>query len=137
MLLYFAFVQILVVATDKATQPKSATATVYINIVRNQHAPLFTAPEYSSEVPDFWATGRELFASTAIDDDRTVELSRNTPNAEFDYLIDPDYPYAQTYFGITKDGVLYVRSSLDTTDGRSQFEVNIHFTFLSFCFTRQ
>lgn len=115
--------QIIVVATDQASNPKSASATVYIDIVRNQNAPLFTQPEYSASISDYWAVGRELFVATAIDDDRKVALSRDTPNAEFDYIIDPDYPYAGQYFGITKDGVMYVKNNLQTVDGRSEFEV--------------
>lgn len=113
-----------------AAIPKTATALVVIDIVRNRHAPVFTQPEYTAAVSDYWATGRELFAATAIDDDRQVTLSRNTPNAEFDYIVDPDYAYAAQYFGITKDGVVYVRGNLNTADGRSQFEVK-YIIFLS------
>ena len=40
----------------------------------------------------------------------------------FDYLIDPEYPYEANYFGITKDGIVYVRSNLQTADGRDTFE---------------
>ena len=115
--------QIRVVARDQASIPKSATATIYINIVRNAYAPIFDQPEYTASISDYWATGRELFAASAVDDDRQVTLSRNTPNAEFDYLIDPDYPYSAQYFGITKDGTLYVRQNLATADGRNEFEV--------------
>lgn len=117
------FLQIIVVARDQASIPKSASATVIINIVRNAHAPIFDSPEYTASVSDFYAVGRELFSASAVDSDRTVALSRNTPNAEFDYLIDPDYPYSAQYFGITKDGTLYVRQNLDTADGREEFQV--------------
>lgn len=115
--------QIVVVATDQASLPKSATATVVINIVRNQFAPVFDTPEYTAAISDYWAVGRDLFSASAVDDDRTVTLSRNTPNAEFDYLIDPDYPYAAQFFGITKDGTLYVRQNLASSDGREEFQV--------------
>ena len=64
-------------ASDKAALPKTATATVIINIVRNQNAPIFTQQLYTAAVSDYWATGRELFVATAVDDDRQVDLSRN------------------------------------------------------------
>ena len=57
------------------------------------------------------------------------DLFLQTPNAEFDYLIDPEYPYAANYFDITKDGVVYVRSNLQTADGRETFEVSKLSTF--------
>lgn len=103
--------------------PKSATATVYINIVRNQFRPDFTKEEYTAKITDVWAVGRDLFTATAVDNDRQVPLSQNTPNAEFDYIIDPDYVYDVIFFDINKDGVLYVKGDLQDSDGRNQFQV--------------
>ena len=64
-------------ASDQASVPKTATATVNIEIIRNQFAPVFNLQEYSAAVNDYYSTGRELFAATATDDDRLVALSRN------------------------------------------------------------
>ena len=72
--------QLIVQASDKAAVPKVATATVVINIIRNQYAPIFNQELYTAAVVDFWATGRELFVATAVDADRTVDLSRNVSN---------------------------------------------------------
>ncbi|WAQ95445.1 FAT4-like protein [Mya arenaria] len=122
----FAQFVLRVVATDQASQPKSATATVYITIIRNQHAPIFTNQEgYTASISDYWAIGRDLFQATAIDDDRDVVLSRNTPNAEFDYLIDPDELYAAQFFGINKDGILYVKANIQEADKREEFKFYI------------
>ena len=52
-------------------------------------------------------------------------FSFQTPNAEFDYLIDPEDVYEANYFGITKDGIVYVRSNLQTADGREQFDFHL------------
>ena len=115
-------ITITVEARDSALNSKTATATVEVNIIRNLNEPLFTNSIYRSEVYDASAVGTSLFVVTAIDRDRDVPLNRDTPNAEFDYLVDPDYPVADNYFGITKDGIVYVRKSLTSADGRSQFK---------------
>ncbi|XP_052814444.1 uncharacterized protein LOC128241517 [Mya arenaria] len=75
--------------------------------------------------PDYWAFGRDLFQATAIDDDPDVVLSRNTHNAEFDYLIDPDELYAAQFFGINKDGILYVKANIQEADKREDFKFYI------------
>ncbi|KAL5018734.1 hypothetical protein ScPMuIL_004456 [Solemya velum] len=92
-------------ATDLAYSPKTATAEVAIS--------------------DQYAIGRSLFVVTAIDNDRDVPVSTDTPNAEFDYMVDPDYPNAARFFDVTKDGLVYVRDSLTEADGRSVFEFYI------------
>jgi len=106
-----------------ASQPKSASATVYVTVVRNQFKPDFTEAEYTASVSDYYSVGRDLFQATAIDKDRDVPLSRNTPNAEFDYLIDPNNAYIHRFFGINQDGVLYVKGRLAEADGRNEFSV--------------
>ncbi|KAJ8318063.1 hypothetical protein KUTeg_003154 [Tegillarca granosa] len=116
---------LIVRARDSAQSPKSATATVYINIVRNINEPIFTSPEYATTVFDAYAVGTSLFVVTAVDADRNVPLNRDTPNAEFDYIVDPDYPYAATFFDVTKDGTVYVRKSLTNADQRSTFQFYI------------
>ncbi|WAR10388.1 CELR3-like protein [Mya arenaria] len=74
------------------------------------------------DTPDYWAFGRDLFQATAIDDDPDVVLSRNTHNAEFDYLIDPDELYAAQFFGINKDGILFVKANIQEADKREEFK---------------
>ncbi|XP_052814443.1 uncharacterized protein LOC128241516 isoform X2 [Mya arenaria] len=77
------------------------------------------------DTPDYWAFGRDLFQATAIDDDPDVVLSRNTHNAEFDYLIEPDELYAAQFFGINKDGILYVKANIQEADKREEFKFYI------------
>ncbi|XP_041364043.1 protocadherin Fat 4-like [Gigantopelta aegis] len=101
-------------ASDSAVPPKTSTKTLTISIVRNQNAPLFTSPTYSSNIEDTSAIGRSLFVVTAIDADEDVEWNKKTPNAYIDYMIDPAYPSAVRYFGVTKEGLVYVRNSLLT-----------------------
>ena len=120
----FVLLQLIIAATDAASIPKTATATVYISIVRNQYTPVFVQNLYTASISDIWAVGRDLFTVTAIDDDRKVALSKDTPNAELDYYIDlREYAYEAQFFGINNDGVLYVRGDLQKADGRSQFKV--------------
>jgi len=67
----------IVQASDSAQNPKSATATVEVNIVRNLNTPLFVQGEYKAAVFDAAAVGTSLFAVTAIDADRTVPLNKD------------------------------------------------------------
>ncbi|XP_052812536.1 uncharacterized protein LOC128240080 isoform X2 [Mya arenaria] len=115
--------QLHVVATDlrpcsqsqlqrQCTSPSSATSML-------QSLPT------KRDTPDYWAFGRDLFQATAIDDDPDVVLSRNTHNAEFDYLIDPDELYAAQFFGINKDGILFVKANIQEADKREEFKFYI------------
>ncbi|XP_035826838.1 protocadherin Fat 4-like [Aplysia californica] len=99
-------------AADNARPPKVALATMTIDIVRNIHRPEFTEFTYGAAVENTWAVGRVLLTLTARDDDIDVPLNRETPNAEFEYVVDPDFEQAEKYFGVTQNGVLFVKSSL-------------------------
>ncbi|KAK3089813.1 hypothetical protein FSP39_006721 [Pinctada imbricata] len=117
--------ELIVQAEDSAVNAKSATSTVSIFIVRNLNAPTFAQQLYSANVFDASAVGTSLFTVTAVDNDRIVPLNTDTPNAEFDYIIDPDYPYEGGFFDVTKDGVVYVRKSLINADRRTLFKFYI------------
>ncbi|XP_076458561.1 protocadherin Fat 4-like [Babylonia areolata] len=108
-------------ASDSAIPPKSARATLTVNIVRNIHRPTFTELRYGATIEDSWAVGRTLFTVTAVDKDDSEPFNRETNNAYFDYIIDENYPLAETYFGVTLDGVVYVRNNLLLDDTTSYF----------------
>nr|KAG5713430.1 hypothetical protein BaRGS_024978 [Batillaria attramentaria] len=107
---------------DSAIPPKTAQTKVQVNIVRNIHRPTFTEIRYGAAIADTWAVGRTLFTVTAVDDDDSTPFNIDTPNAYFDYMIDEHYnPLADTYFGVTIDGVVYVRNNLLLDNSNSYF----------------
>lgn len=108
-------------AADSAIPPKSARATLTVNIIRNIHRPTFTEIRYGASIQDTWAVGRTLFTVTAVDQDDSEPYNANTNNAFFDYMIDENYPLADTYFGVTLDGVVYVRNNLLLDNSDSYF----------------
>ena len=108
-------------ASDSAVPPKSSRATLTVNIVRNIHRPTFTELRYGTSIDDTWAVGRTLFTVTAVDADDSEQYNANTDNAFFDYIIDENYPLAEQYFGVTVDGVVYVRNNLLLDDSSSYF----------------
>lgn len=69
--------QLIVQAQDSAANPKSATATVSINVVRNLYTPTFNPNNYTAQVYDASAIGTSLFTVTATDADRTVPYNRD------------------------------------------------------------
>lgn len=69
--------QLIVQAQDSAANPKSATATVSINVVRNLYTPTFNPNNYTTQVYDASAIGTSLFTVTATDADRTVPYNRD------------------------------------------------------------
>ena len=108
-------------AADSAIPPKSARTTLTVNTIRNIHRPQFTEIRYGASIEDTWAVGRTLFTVTAVDQDDSEPFNANTNNAFFDYMIDENYPLAETYFGVTIDGVVYVRNNLLLDDSDSYF----------------
>jgi hypothetical protein len=134
---FLVLLQLIIAAADGASIPKTATATVYISIVRNQYTPVFDKNDYSASISDIWAVGRDLFTVNAVDGDRQVALSKDTPNAELYYYIDEkEYAYENQFFGINNDGVLYVKGDLQQADGRSQFKVSFNH-FMNFYLSRK
>lgn len=69
--------QLIVQARDSAANPKSATATVSIFVVRNIHRPIFSPNNYTAQIYDASAIGTSLFTVTATDADRTVPFNRD------------------------------------------------------------
>ncbi|GFN78435.1 protocadherin fat 4, partial [Plakobranchus ocellatus] len=112
---------ITVQAADSAIPAKTDTTQVELNIVRNLNTPLFTVISESANIENTWAVGRPLFTVTARDADIDVPLNSRTPNADFEYLVDPDFQIADKYFGVTQDGIVFVRESLLTDDRLSYF----------------
>ncbi|RUS85648.1 hypothetical protein EGW08_006594, partial [Elysia chlorotica] len=108
-------------ASDSAISAKTDTTQVELNIVRNLNTPLFTEIDYSASIENTWAVGRPLFIVTARDNDINVPLNARTPNADFEYIVDPDYQIADRYFGVTQDGIVFVRESLLSDDRLSYF----------------
>ncbi|XP_046579035.1 protocadherin Fat 4-like [Haliotis rubra] len=108
-------------AADRALPPKIATAQLEIHIVRNIHTPRFTSTSYGATIEDTAAVGRTLFTVTALDADEDVPLNQNTPNAEFNYIVDPKYKDAVWYFDVSSDGIVSIRNPLVSTDTPSFF----------------
>ena len=74
---------LIVQAQDSATNPKSATATVSINVVRNIHTPIFNPNNYTAQVYDASAIGTSLFTVTATDGDRLEPYNRDVSPGRF------------------------------------------------------
>ena len=74
---------LIVQAEDSATNPKSATATVSINVVRNIHTPIFNPNNYTAQVYDASAIGTSLFTVTATDGDRLEPYNRDVSPRRF------------------------------------------------------
>lgn len=120
----FVPLQLTVIARDGAWEPKLATATVTISIVRNQFTPQFARDAFSASISSAYSIGRSLFVASAVDGDRDVPVSSQTPNAEIVYsivAINNDNP--QTYFAVDQNGLVYVRRSPLESAGTRTFEV--------------
>ena len=48
-----------------------------------------------------------------------------TPNAEFNYIMDAELPYENQFFDVTKDGKVYIRKSLINGDGRTVYKFRV------------
>lgn len=96
-----------VLAHDSSFEPKTATATVIITIVRNQNTPLFiSASVYNGEVYESDPAGTKLAQLEATDGDTEVPLNANTPNAEVMYSLKGGPNSYARFFEIGQDGWL-------------------------------
>lgn len=69
--------QLTIVAKDVSAQPKAATASVVITIVRNQYAPTFNQTQYKVHASDKLKSGTVLERLPATDLDKNIPLSAN------------------------------------------------------------
>ena len=101
-----------VLSYDRSVAPKTSTATVYINIVRNMYAPSFTNGNYYSlSVYDRSFVPVNLLELPVTEPDSNVRLNQDTPNAEVYYYLKDD-GLAANYFEITQTGTLRLISNL-------------------------
>ncbi|GFS23625.1 protocadherin Fat 4, partial [Elysia marginata] len=97
--------QLLVVASDPSLSPLSATATVNINVERNQ-APRFLERSYSSPAPDSLDIFSTILVASATDGNPS-----NSQNGILDFFIDD--ATAQSIFFINNQGAISPRRQLD------------------------
>ncbi|KAK7482291.1 hypothetical protein BaRGS_00026419 [Batillaria attramentaria] len=115
-------VRLVIVATDGAITPKSASTTVDVYIVRNLFAPRFFNAPYEKRESPGTGLGVPILTVSATDDDTGVELNKDTPNAEIEYLV-VEGPNSR-YFQIDGDGQVSKRRTINlVADG----DVNLFF----------
>lgn len=101
-----------VLAYDRSVSPKTSTATVQVNIVRNQFAPVFTnGTSYSLSVFDRTYVPANLLTLPVREPDNDIQLNQGTPNAQVRYLLQQD-GLVGDYFEVTQTGVLRLTSNL-------------------------
>lgn len=61
-------------AYDTLRPARVATATVNIQVTRNQNAPVFTLPSYSTSISENTVVGSVIFNVTATDADANVSI---------------------------------------------------------------
>lgn len=106
-------VELEVLAYDLSVQPKTATTTVTIGIVRNQFAPVFRNGSSVETTAFERATAGEVIANlTADDPDRNVPLNADTPNADVQYSLKGDSNTFARFFEIRQNGQLIVSQQL-------------------------
>lgn len=64
--------QIRVIASDKGTPARSATALVFVTVTRNFFAPRWNRPDYSASILETQAPGVHFVTVEAEDQDREV-----------------------------------------------------------------
>ena len=78
MFLMFASVfQLIIRAQDTSLDPKSATATVDVTIVRNRYEPQFLQNEYDGQDLEGAPLGETILKLSAIDNDTLIPLNRD------------------------------------------------------------
>lgn len=87
--------ELVVIATDLGTPPKSSEAIIHIRITdANDHAPKFESRDYYSAVPDNVIVGDHVMTVVAMD---TLDYGRN---AEIEYF--KDGGTGESYFYVSK-----------------------------------
>ncbi|XP_060080745.1 protocadherin Fat 4-like, partial [Ylistrum balloti] len=120
-----------VVASDTSNNPKSASTSVTINVVRNMFAPEFTPTVYQVNATDTDRAGTSLVTVTAADADSQIPLSANTNNAKFAYSVLGNAASFARYIGVSDNGEVYIKQSLYIPNNISPITVQIQACDLS------
>ncbi|XP_062579030.1 protocadherin Fat 3-like [Saccostrea cucullata] len=114
-----------VMAKDVSSNPKNATGTVTVNIVRNQFTPEFNSQSNITTAKDLDSYGTSIVNVSAIDRDRENPYSVNTPNAQVVYSLPSDLSTDNRFFHITPEGNLKVTQPLPTNADKTELPVRI------------
>ncbi|XP_052262784.1 protocadherin Fat 4-like [Dreissena polymorpha] len=102
-----------VIAYDKTTAPRSATATVAVEIVRNTNAPIWITCPNSAATAERVTANTYITATSARDPDLNDDLNRDTPNAQVEYYLAGDTNSYARFFNVRDDGRLYTSQMLN------------------------
>ena len=99
---------------DGGVPPRTRTAILTVNVLRNLNAPRFDNQAYKGEILEVHGIGQSVLQVRATDGDD------KQPHNQVTYEL--DHPY----FAINKDGIVTLKSSL-LGDGSSNYRVSGHF----------
>ncbi|KAK3745550.1 hypothetical protein RRG08_040225, partial [Elysia crispata] len=97
--------ELFVTATDQSLSPRSAIATVFVNVERNE-APRFQQPSYSGTAPDTLDIFSPILVASATDDN-----PQGSENGMLDFFIED--ATARNIFFINNQGAISPRRQLD------------------------
>ena len=109
-------------ATDQRSNPRTADATVIVNILRNRFTPTFIQTPYSFGHSENDVVGRSLYIVTAVDNDLAGRIY-------YDVIGDGIAPYYYTVNNV--NGTITLRNSL-TTDRINTNYVVCQIQFIKF-----
>lgn len=107
-------VSLTVRATDQSSQPKTATASVFITITRNQFSPEISPKLLTADIETTYPLMTPIVQFTVSDKDRII--NGNNPNGEIKISIPAQYQNIRSIFEVSNVGVVYLKQSLMNTN---------------------